>query len=441
MRSDYEVSKMRMYDIIEKKKKKQELTNDEIQFFINGVTDKSIPDYQISALLMAIYFNGMTDSETLCLTLAMARSGDMVDLSKIDGKTVDKHSTGGVGDKTTLIVAPVVSALGGKIAKMSGRGLGHTGGTLDKLESIPGFSVTLSPDDFINQVNEKGIAVIAQSGNMVPADKALYALRDVTATVDSIPLIASSVMSKKIASGAEHIVLDVKYGSGAFMKTKEAAEILAEKMVEIGNNAGRKCAAIITSMDSPLGRAVGNSLEVKEAIDILNGKGPDDLYEICITISALMYSLMSGYEIDKCKSLVKDTINNKSALNKFKEMVLSQGGDVKVTDNTDCFKIAKNKVEFKAKRDGYIFKTDAEKIGIAAMILGAGRMTKDDIIDMSAGLILNKKTGDFVNKGDVIATIYSNKDATNALGLLDEAILISDEKPEKEPLIYKIIKR
>lgn len=441
MRSDYEVSKMRMYDIIEKKKKKQELTNDEIQFFINGVTDKSIPDYQISALLMAIYFNGMTDSETLCLTLAMARSGDMVDLSKIDGKTVDKHSTGGVGDKTTLIVAPVVSALGGKIAKMSGRGLGHTGGTLDKLESIPGFSVTLSPDDFINQVNEKGIAVIAQSGNMVPADKALYALRDVTATVDSIPLIASSVMSKKIASGAEHIVLDVKYGSGAFMKTKEAAEILAEKMVEIGNNAGRKCAAIITSMDSPLGRAVGNSLEVKEAIDILNGKGPDDLYEICIMISALMYSLMSGYEIDKCKSLVKDTINNKSALNKFKEMVLSQGGDVKVTDNTDCFKIAKNKVEFKAKRGGYIFKTDAEKIGIAAMILGAGRMTKDDIIDMSAGLILNKKTGDFVDKGDVIATIYSNKDATNALGLLDEAILISDEKPEKEPLIYKIIKR
>ena len=431
---------MRMYDIIEKKKRKIELTEEEIQFFIDGVCDGSIPDYQISALLMAIYFNGMTDRETLNLTLSMAHSGDMADLSQIEGETADKHSTGGVGDKTTLIVAPIVSALGVKVAKMSGRGLGHTGGTLDKLESIPGFSVNLNSEEFINQVNKTGISVIAQSLNMVPADKALYALRDVTATIDSIPLIASSIMSKKLASGAKHIVLDVKYGSGAFMKTKEEAKLLAKKMVEIGNGAHKKCAAVITSMETPLGNSVGNSLEVKEAIDLLNGNYEADLYEVAVTISALIYSLVSGKDIEECKLSVKDVIDNKSALNKLKEMVSAQGADVRFIEDPSLFKTAKVQTSFCSDRDGYIIKTDAEKIGIAAMMLGAGRKTKDDKIDMSAGIIIRKKTGDYVKMGETIAVLYSNSDTDNAINILKDAITISDEQPQGEELIYKIIR-
>ena len=430
---------MRMYDIIEKKKRGGFLTDEEIRFLVNGTADNTIPDYQLSAFLMAVYFKSMTDAEMTALTLHMAKSGDTADLSALGKMTADKHSTGGVGDKTTLIAAPIAAALGCKIAKMSGRGLGHTGGTLDKLEAIPGFSVLMSPTDFIRQVNDIGIAIIGQSGNMVPADKRFYALRDVTATVDSIPLIASSVMSKKLAAGSQNIVLDVKYGSGAFMKTAEDAKILAEKMIAIGSGAGRKTAAVISSMESPLGRTVGNAVEVKEAIEVLNGGGPEDLREISFTLAALMYSLASDTDFNDCLSLCEATITDKSALKKFRDMVAYQGGDTKVVDNPDLLPTAKNTVDFKANRAGYIKSMNAEQIGNASCVLGAGRIKKDDVIDPAAGIILNKKPGDYVEIGETIAVLHSNTDTQAAMEIMQRAVEISDSKPEKRPLIYEIM--
>ena len=390
---------MRMYDIIHKKRNGGELSEQEINFFVNGYTDGSIPDYQASALCMAIYFRGMSADETAALTLAMADSGDRIDLSGIDGFTVDKHSTGGVGDKTSLIVAPIVAANGGKVAKMSGRGLGHTGGTVDKLESIPGFRTSLTPDEFIKQVNDIGLCIVGQTGELAPADKKLYALRDVTATVESIPLIASSIMSKKLAAGSQGIVLDVKTGSGAFMKTVEDSERLAEEMVSIGKAAGRKVTALITDMDIPLGASVGNSLEVIEAIKTLKGEGEKNLTEVCLRLAAQMLCMVTGRDDMVCRKMAKKSIKDGSALNKLREMITAQGGNADVIDNSGAFKQPKFYVDIISERDGYISRTDSERVGIASVILGAGREKKGDPIDPSAGIILKKKTGDSVSKG------------------------------------------
>ena len=432
---------MRMYDIIKKKRDGGVLTTEEIEFFVNGYTDGSIPDYQASALTMAIYFQGMDSRETVDLTLAMARSGDMMDLSPIEGETVDKHSTGGVGDKTTLIVAPIAAALGCKVAKMSGRGLGHTGGTVDKLEAIPGFRVELPPEMFFRQVGDIGISVIGQSGNLTPADKKLYALRDVTATVESTPLIAASIISKKLAGGSKNIVLDVKCGSGAFMKTPEDAEELAKVMVSIGNKADRKTTAVITNMDIPLGNNVGNILEVKEAIEILSGRGPDDLRELCITLAAIMYSSCTGAEICDAEKKVLEVIENGAALQKFADMVKYQGGDANLIFHPESFEHSKYAYEIKAKAEGYIEAMDTERIGIASVILGAGRVKKEDSIDHSAGIILHKKTGDIVKEGEALATLYTNRRETiaSAEKLFLEALTVNIEKKEEPPLIYKII--
>ena len=429
---------MRMYDIIAKKRDSGELTSEEISFFVKGCTSGEIPDYQTSALLMAIYLNGMTDRETSDLTSEMAKSGDTADMSAIEGLTVDKHSTGGVGDKTTLIVVPIVAALGGKVAKMSGRGLGHTGGTVDKLESIPGFRTELSPKEFFDNVNALGAAMIGQSGNLAPADKKLYALRDVTATVSCIPLIASSIMSKKLASGSDCIVLDVKVGSGAFMKSLDDAKQLARQMVNIGNACGRKVSAVLTNMDIPLGFAVGNSLEVIEAVKVLKGEQKGDLYDVCIELAANMFALTSGKSLDECRELAKGSVENGSAFRKLKEIVNAQSGDVKVLDDTDLFAKAKYSFNITADESGYISRLDSEKIGISSVVLGAGRETKGEKIDHSAGIILNKKTGDLVNKGDVLATLYTNNQdkLCNAEKIFLSAVEFSDEKPNKEPLIY-----
>lgn len=432
---------MRMYDIIQKKRNGEPLTDAEISFFIDGYTKGDIPDYQVSALLMAIYFNGMTDHETSYLTMAMAKSGDQIDLSGIKGITVDKHSTGGVGDKTTLIVAPIVASLGGKLAKMSGRGLGHTGGTVDKLESIGDFHTELSPEQFIKQVNDIGICVVGQSGNLAPADKKLYALRDVTATIDSIPLIASSIMSKKIAAGSSCIVLDVKTGSGAFMKTIDDSILLAQKMVDIGYSVGRKTAALITNMDIPLGNAIGNSLEVIEAVNTLKGNGCSDLTEVCVALATNMVYLCTGKSKDECKEMVLNAIKDGSALAKLREMVAAQGGDVARIDNTELFPKAPVVVDIKARKSGYIKHMDAEKIGISSVILGAGREKKGDPIDFSAGIILAKKTGDLVNAGDVIAQFHtSDSSKLNAAEeLFHSAIVYSDEAVPAPTLVYEII--
>lgn len=432
---------MRIYDIILKKRYGGELTDEEIEFFVTSATKDEIKDYQITALLMAICFNGMTERETAKLTMCMARSGDTVDLSSIDGYTVDKHSTGGVGDKTTLIVAPIVASLGGKVAKMSGRGLGHTGGTVDKLESIEGFRTTLSGEDFLNQVNSIGLSVIGQSGDLAPADKRFYALRNDTATVDSIPLIASSIMSKKLAAGSKGIVLDVKTGSGAFMKTVEESEALAKTMVSIGKSAGRDTVAIITNMDIPLGNAVGNSLEVIEAVETLKGNGPEDLTAVCIELAANMLTLVTGKEKDRCVSMAKEAIVDGTALAKLKEMVASQGGNPEWIENTELFPKAEFSYEIKAEADGYIGFMDAEKIGMASLLLGAGRNTKDDIIDFSAGIILNKKTGDKVNTGDVIATLFANDNTKfpSATLKFNEALSLSSEPVIKQSLIYMTV--
>ena len=409
---------------------------------IKGYTEGTIPDYQMSALLMAIYFEGMTYEETSLMTLAMADSGDRLDLSGIDGINVDKHSTGGVGDKTTLILAPIVAACGGKVAKMSGRGLGNTGGTIDKLESIPGFRTALTEEEFIKNVNETGLALTGQTGNLAPADKKIYALRDVTASVDSIPLIASSIMSKKIASGADAIVLDVKVGNGAFMKNMQDAEKLAKQMVMIGTNSGRNTIAVISDMNEPLGYAVGNALEVKEAVDTLKGRGPEDVVELCLELGAQML-IASEITDDRqaAVDMLKKSIEDGSAYAKFAEFVKRQGGDVSVLDDCDSIINASYIVNVVSENSGYVSSIQSELIGETAMILGGGRQNKGDDIDHSVGVVLSKKVGDKVDKGDVIATIYANdKDKIEAANeLIVKAFAIQKEIVDTYPLIKRII--
>lgn len=433
---------MRMYDIIHKKRDGEELSDEEIQFFVTGYTGGFIPDYQASALCMALFFRGMNDREISSLTGCMARSGDTIDLSMFGGLSVDKHSTGGVGDKTTLIVAPVVCSLGGKVAKMSGRGLGHTGGTVDKLESIEGFRTSLTAEEFIAQVQKIGVAVIGQTGNLAPADKKLYALRDVTATVDSVPLIASSIMSKKIAAGSRSIVLDVKYGSGAFMKSEEDAEKLARKMVDIGISCGRKVAALITNMDAPLGYAIGNSLEVKEAIEVLKGGGPDDLRTICIELASVMLCLCNGWSIEESRQKVRDSLGSGKAFQKFKEWIAAQGGNVKWIDDVSRFPAAPIGINVKSDESGYITHMDTETIGSVGVLLGAGRERKGDSIDPSAGIRLNSKTGEFVSAGETIATLYTSKAdvASAAKAKFLSALKFDNDAPQKKPLVYRVIK-
>lgn len=434
---------MRMIDIIEKKRDGYELTTEEIQFFIKGYTDGTIPDYQASALLMAIYFQGMNHRERKDLTMAMVHSGDQVDLSKIEGIKVDKHSTGGVGDTTTLVLGPLVASVGVPVAKMSGRGLGHTGGTIDKLESFPGFHVELTKDEFIQLVNEQKIAVVGQSGNLTPADKKLYALRDVTGTVNSIPLIASSIMSKKIAAGADCIVLDVKVGSGAFMKNVADAKELAETMVEIGNSVGRKTMAVISDMDQPLGFAIGNALEVKEAIATLKGTGPQDLTELCLTLgSQMVYLAKKAESVDEARQMLISAIQSGKALEKMKSFITSQGGDVAYIDDPEKLPQAKYKIELPAKASGWIEKMMADKIGLAAMQLGAGRETKESKIDLAVGIVLNKKVGDLIEQGESILTIYSNSENIEEVkNLLYHSIKISHSKISPPPLIHEIISK
>lgn len=429
---------MRMYDIIVKKRNGEVLNPDEISFFIDGYTNGKIPDYQASALLMAIYLNGMNEAETVALTRCMARSGDMVDLSAIDGIKADKHSTGGVGDKTTLVVAPIVAACGVKVAKMSGRGLGHTGGTIDKLESIQGFRTSIGRSEFFNIVNKAGLSVIGQSGNLAPADKKIYALRDVTGTVENISLIASSIMSKKLASGADCIMLDVKTGSGAFMKNTEDSIRLAEAMVKIGESAGRRTAALITNMDRPLGHAIGNSLEVIEAIETLEGHGPADLEEICIALASGMLNLSGLGSLEQCTVLAKKAVESGAAIEKLRLMVEMQGGDPAYIGDTSRFAAAAYKLEVRADRSGYIAHINTEKCGIASMLLGAGRETKDSAIDYSAGIVLNAKTGDFVNTGDTTAVLYTNNESAfrDAKTVLMDSMDLSEKKPEGQPLLY-----
>ncbi len=432
---------MRMYDLILKKRNGEELNDEEIRYIIRGYTDNEIPDYQMSALAMAIYFKGMNDREIATLTSAMAHSGDTVDLSEFGTLSVDKHSTGGVGDKTSLIVAPIVASCGAKIAKMSGRGLGHTGGTVDKLESIKGFKTELEIEDFFRQVRDTGISVIGQSGDMTPADKKLYALRDVTATVDSIPLIVSSIMSKKLAAGAKSITLDVKVGSGAFMPDIESATQLAEKMVTIGKACGRNMAALITNMDLPLGNAVGNSLEVIEAIDVLKGKNVSDLREICLALASTLLALCFGYEHDEALTIATDALDSGKAYAKFKEWIAYQGGEVAWVENTDCFPKAKYVYEVKSPCDGWISHMHTANIGNVSSLLGAGRITKSDIIDFDAGIIISRKTGDRVVKGELLCTLYTNKKETleNAERMYLDGLTFSDMKVDKPTLIFKKI--
>ncbi|MBD8025276.1 pyrimidine-nucleoside phosphorylase [Ureibacillus sp. Re31] len=432
---------MRMVDVIEKKRNGEELTTEEIRFFVQGYTDGSIPDYQVSSLMMAIYFQDMNDRERADLTMAMVESGDQIDLSGIEGIKVDKHSTGGVGDTTTLSLAAMVAACGVPVAKMSGRGLGHTGGTIDKLESIKGFHVELSNEQFMKQVNDIGTAVIGQSGNLTPADKKLYALRDVTGTVPSIPLIASSIMSKKIAAGADAIVLDVKTGEGAFMKTFEDAKSLAHAMVQIGNSVGRNTMAIISDMSQPLGFAIGNALEVKEAIDTLKGNGPEDLMELCYTLGSQMVVLGGkANSIEEARTQLQTVIANGQALEVFKKFVAAQGGDASVVDNPSLLPQAKYQMELPAKETGYVAKIEADDVGVAAMLLGAGRATKESTIDLSVGLVLHKKVGDAVQKGESLVTIHSNsEDVTEVMEKLYNHIVIVPEKVEAPTLIKEVI--
>lgn len=430
---------MRMIDIIEKKRDGKSLTKEEIEFFVNGYTHGEVPDYQASSLAMAIFFQDMNDEERAALTMSMVNSGEKIDLSDINGIKVDKHSTGGVGDTTTLVLAPLVAAVGVPVAKMSGRGLGHTGGTIDKLESVKGFNVEISEKDFIKLVNDNQVAVIGQSGNLTPADKKLYALRDVTGTVNSIPLIASSIMSKKIAAGADAIVLDVKTGSGAFM-TLDDAEALAHAMVRIGNNVGRNTMAIISDMSQPLGNAIGNALELKEAIATLKGNGPKDLTELVLTLGSQMVVLAEqATSLDEARQMLIDAIKTGKALNKFKTFLSNQGGDDSIVDSPEKLPSAKYQVEFKAKKDGYITEIIANEIGVASMMLGAGRQTKEDVIDLGVGIVLNKKVGEHVEKGENILTIHTNtKEIDDILYKLDNSITI-ESKGEAPTLIHKII--
>lgn len=428
---------MRAYDIIYKKREGEELNKAEIDFMIEGFCSGDVPDYQMSALAMAICFNGMTPRESFYLTDAMMRSGDTVDLSRFDGLCVDKHSTGGVGDKTTLIIAPIVASLGARVAKMSGRGLGFTGGTVDKLESLTGYRTELSSEEFLSQVERVGIAVTGQSGNLVPADKRLYALRDVTATIDSIPLIASSIMSKKLASGAHSIVLDVKCGSGAFMKSEDDALALAKAMIEIGKQFGRRVCALITDMSAPLGRFVGNSLEVYEAIQVLLGNGDARLTELCVALASNMISLCLEIPLDEAKSRALNAISSKMALKKMKEWILAQGGDTSLIDNPERLLCAPFKLEVRAENDGYVSKIEAQGVGVASALLGAGRAKKGDAIDPFAGIELRCGIGDKVQEGDTIAVLYASKKELfeSALERLKDAFEISSDKPDKIPLI------
>ena len=402
---------MRMYDVILKKRQGIELTDSELQWLIHGYVAGDIPDYQMSAFLMAVIFKGMTPKELGAFTMAMAHSGDMVDLSAIKGIKVDKHSTGGVGDKTTLVIASLVAACGGVVAKMSGRGLGHTGGTIDKMESIPGLRTELSEEEFRNQVNNIGVAVIGQSSNIAPADKKIYALRDVTATVDSIPLIASSIMSKKLASGADAILLDVKVGSGAFMKTIDDARLLAQAMVDIGNANGRIVKAVITDMDRPLGQAIGNALEIAEVIQTLKGRGPQDLTHECLVMATHLLVMSEKGDYDNCYSMVQTALQNGAGLAKLRELIVAQGGKGQVVDDTSLLGSARFTYDIRASKAGYIAHMNTEDCGIASVMLGAGRIVKDGPIDMTAGIVMHKKTGDAVVAGDVLATLYANDES------------------------------
>lgn len=400
-----------MLDIIAKKRDGEALTKAEIEFFVNGYTEGDIPDYQVSSLMMAIFFNDMNEEERANLTMAMVNSGDTIDLSQIEGVKVDKHSTGGVGDTTTLVLAPLVAALDVPVAKMSGRGLGHTGGTIDKLEAIEGFHVEITEEEFIDIVNRDKVAVIGQSGNLTPADKLLYALRDVTATVNSIPLIASSIMSKKIAAGADAIVLDVKVGDGAFMKTEEDAARLAHAMVSIGNNVGRQTMAIISSMEEPLGFAIGNALEVEEAIETLRGEGPEDLTQLSLELGSQMAVLGGKVRtLEEAREQLKQALHDGSALEKFKVFLKNQGGDPSIADDLSKLPQAEYTFEVASETEGYVQKIGSEEMGVASSMLGAGRQTKDDVIDLAVGIKLNKKVGDAVAEGDSLATIYSNRE-------------------------------
>lgn len=431
---------MRMVDIIEKKRDGKELTKAEINFVVTGYTKDEIPDYQVSALAMSIFFNDMTNEEIANLTLAMAESGEMIDLSAIKGIKVDKHSTGGVGDTTTIVLAPLVAAVGVPVAKMSGRGLGHTGGTIDKLEAIPGFNVEISNEDFIEFVNRDQVAVIGQSGDLAPADKKLYALRDVTGTVDSIPLIASSIMSKKIAAGADAIVLDVTTGDGAFMKNEKDAERLARTMVQIGKLANRQTMAIISDMSQPLGLAIGNSLEIKEAIDALNGQGPEDLMEMVYVLGSQMVVLAKKAEtLEEARKMLEEAIKSGAAIEKFKVMVRNQGGDASVIDHPEKLPQAKYVIDLPAKKSGVVSEMVADQLGIAAMILGAGRRTKEDQIDFSVGLMLRKKVADSVVEGETLVTIYANSpDVEDVKAKIYESITIA-ETADEPVLIHQII--
>ncbi|WP_281197766.1 pyrimidine-nucleoside phosphorylase [Staphylococcus schleiferi] len=431
---------MRMVDIIAKKRDGQTLTKEEIQFFVNGYTNGEIPDYQMSSLAMAIFFQDMSDEERADLTMAMVASGDQIDLSNIEGIKVDKHSTGGVGDTTTLVLAPLVAALDVPVAKMSGRGLGHTGGTIDKLESVKGFHVEISEDEFVRLVNEDHVAVIGQTGNLTPADKKIYALRDVTGTVNSIPLIASSIMSKKIAAGADAIVLDVKTGNGAFMKTVEDAEALAHAMVKIGNQVGRQTMAIISDMSQPLGFAIGNALELKEAIDTLKGEGPEDLTELVLTLGSQMVVLaQKASNLEEAREMLKEVIENGKALEKFKTFLSNQGGDATIVDDPSQLPTAQYQFELPAKQSGVVAEMIANEIGIASMMLGAGRQTKEDEIDLAVGLVLNKKIGDRVEEGESLLTIHANTQDVEAVKekLYDNITIL--EQASQPKLIHTII--
>jgi len=432
---------MRMVDLIQKKRDGYCLTSEEIDFMVSGFTNGSIPDYQMSAFLMAVYFQGMDIRETTQLTMSMVNSGNIMDLSGIHGIKVDKHSTGGVGDKTSLIVGPLVAAVGVPVAKMSGRGLGHTGGTIDKLESIEGFHVELSQEAFVEQVNKHKIAIVSQTGNLTPADKKLYALRDVTATVNSIPLIASSIMSKKIASGADAIVLDVKMGSGAFMKTLADARELAKIMVQIGQGLKIKTIAIITDMNQPLGYEVGNANEVKEAIEVLGGKGEAGFIQVCLTIAAYMTVAGGIYgDFNQAYTILSGVLQNGGALDKFKQFIEAQGGRAAVAENPDLLPRAQNHVELKSTLAGYIQNINAESVGTAAMLLGAGRKTKNDQIDYAAGITLKKKTGDEVGPGDVLAVLHSNQAIKpENCQILSKAFMIGPQRPEELPFVYDVI--
>lgn len=431
---------MRMVDLIEKKRDGQALTEEEINFFIEGYTKGDIPDYQASSLAMAVYFQDMNEAERAALTMAMVNSGDVIDLSNINGVKVDKHSTGGVGDTTTLVLAPLVAAVGVPVAKMSGRGLGHTGGTIDKLESIEGFHVEISEEKFVKLVNEDKVAVIGQTGNLTPADKKLYGLRDVTGTVNSIPLIASSIMSKKIAAGADAIVLDVKTGNGAFMKTLEDAESLARAMVNIGNNVGRNTMAIISDMGQPLGNAIGNALEVKEAIETLQGQGPKDLTDLVLTLGSQMVVVGGkAQDLAEARTLLENAIADGSALARFKTFIENQDGDGSVVDDVSKLPQAQYQIDYPATKSGVVTEIVANEVGVASMMLGAGRQTKEDDIDLSVGIVLNKKVGDKVKAGESLLTIHSNREQVDdIIEKLNASITISDSG-KATTLIHKVI--